>query len=108
VRLNAMLEREQARLIPAEKERIGKMLAVVAKMIGAPIPDAETLALYIRFLGEYPQDLIDQMGEYVIRHHKYNTFPRVADFEEPVREQLFWRKQAVKETIETRKMYCLD
>ena len=108
MRLNAMLEREQARLIPAEKERIGKMLAVVAKMIGAPIPDSETLALYIRFLSEYPQDLIDQMGEYVIRHHKYNTFPRVADFEEPVREQLFWRKQAVKETIETRKMYCLD
>jgi hypothetical protein len=100
-----MLADVEQQLRPAEKDRIGKMLAVVAQMIGAPIPTPNVIAMYIGFLSEYPQDLIDEMGTYVIRHHKFNTYPRVADFEEPVRQTMLNRKRALKETLQARKDY---
>lgn len=102
-----MLNRAHQQLEPTDKERVGKMLAVVAKMIGAPIPDPEVISMYIGILSEYPNDLIDMMGKHVIRTHKYNTFPRVADFEASVRDLLQIRQRNLKETIETRKWYGL-
>jgi hypothetical protein len=42
-----MLADVEQQLRPAEKDRIGKMLAVVAQMIGAPIPTPNVIAMYI-------------------------------------------------------------
>lgn len=101
-RLDQMLVTSTERIKPADKDRIGKMLAVVASMIGAPIPSPTVLSNYIQFLSEYPQDLIDIMGKHVIDTHRYNTFPRVADFVEPVKELLWARQRNLKDLRQTR------
>ena len=100
-----MLEKSTERLTPANKDRIGKMLAVVATMIGAPIPSSNVLSNYIQFLSEYPQDLIDIAGKHVVETHRYNTYPRVADFIEPVKELLWARQRNMKDLRQTRVDY---
>ena len=107
-RLDLMLTNAEKQLKPADRKRIAQMLAVVAEMIGAPMPSEGALAMYIQILGDYPQDLVDMAGKHVIRHHKYNTFPRLADFEEPVRDLLRMRQQNLKETHDARRDYLKE
>lgn len=72
------------------------MLAVVAGMIGCPTPPTAVLAKYIDMLTEYPADLIEYSGDFVLRRHKWNTFPKVAEFIEPITEEYHERTKHLK------------
>jgi hypothetical protein len=96
--LDATLEREAKDLEPATNEQVGKMLAVVAGMIGCPIPPTPVLAKYIEMLTEYPADLIEDAGTFVLKRHKWNTFPKVAEFIEPLLEEYHERRTAYRLT----------
>ena len=74
------------------------MLAVVAGMIGCPIPDTAILTKYIEMLTEYPFDLVDEAGTHVLKRHKWNTFPKVAEFIEPIIEEYHERRAAYRQT----------
>ena len=96
--LDAALEREAKDLEGANSEQVGKMLAVVAGMIGCPIPPTPVLAKYIQMLTEYPADLIEEAGTFVLKRHKWNTFPKVAEFIEPLLEEYHERQAKHRQT----------
>jgi hypothetical protein len=96
--LDAALERERESLECATNEQVGKMLAVVAGMIGCPIPPTPVLAKYIEMLTEYPADLVEYAGTFVLKRHKWNTFPKVAEFIEPLLEEYHGRRAAYRLT----------
>ena len=96
--LDKCLEREIKDLEPATHDEIGKMLAVVAGMIGCPIPPTPVLAKYIEMLTKYPADLMDQAGNFVLKRHKWNTYPKVAEFIEPIIEEFHERRAALYQT----------
>ena len=97
--LDATLKSEAKDLEGANSEQVGKMLAVVAGMIGCPIPPTPVLAKYIQMLTKYPPDLIEMAGTSVLKRHKWNTFPKVAEFIEPLLEEYHERQAAYRQTI---------
>jgi hypothetical protein len=96
--LDAALEREAKDLEGASIDQVGHMLAVVAGMIGCPIPPPPVLAKYIEMLTEYPADLVEIGGTFVLKRHKWNTFPKVAEFIEPLLEEYHERQAAYRQT----------
>jgi hypothetical protein len=81
------------------------MLSVVAGMIGCSLPPSPVAAKYIEMLSVYPPDLVDEAGNDVLERHKWNTFPRVAEFIEPMKEMYDLRKQALRDIEKTMKFY---
>jgi hypothetical protein len=76
------------------------MLSVCAAMIQCPIPPQIVITKYIEILCEYPPDLIDIAGREVIKKHKWNNFPKVAEFIDEIKELYFLRKETKRKTEE--------
>ena len=103
--LDLMLIKNQRQLEPCSKGHVAKMLSVVAGMIGCSLPPSPVAAKYIEMLSVYPPDLVDEAGNDVLERHKWNTFPRVAEFIEPMKEMYNLRKQALRDIEKTMKFY---
>ncbi len=73
-------------LKPSTTKHVSKMLAVVAAMLSCAIPPTPVLAKYIELLHIYPPDLIEISGNIVIIEYRWNSFPKVADFIRPIRD----------------------
>jgi len=89
-----LVEREQAKLKkyddmlePAGNDYVQKMLTTIAVTLNVDLPQREGLAMYFKMLSEYPRSLLQQSGMTVLETHKYNTFPKPADFINPIRDE---------------------
>jgi len=89
-------------------EEVAKMLSVVSAMIGCEIPPTAVLAKYIEMLSEFPADLIEIAGNEVLRKHKWNNFPKLAEFIEPVEELLKARQLVLRSTKQAMKIYGVE
>tara|TARA_R110002126_G_scaffold284837_2_gene434790 strand:+ start:1295 stop:1732 length:438 start_codon:yes stop_codon:yes gene_type:complete len=96
---DANLAKLNKELEPSTTEGIGKMLAVVTAVIGCPMPDQAVLAKYIEMLSKYPPDLIKLSGDTVMKTHKWNNFPKVAEFIEVMAHKYSLRQHALKHTM---------
>jgi len=85
--LIAGLERQAETIKQTSNEEVAQMLAVVAATIGSELPHVSVLAKYIQLLAKYPGDLVEYAGISVLEKHKWNNFPRVAEFIEPIKEE---------------------
>ena len=85
-------------LRPTHPDEVSKMLQVVAGMIGCPIPEPVVISQYIKILSEYPTDLLDLSQTAVIKTHKWNNFPKVADFCYHMEELLQMRRRMLQDT----------
>jgi len=84
------------KLRTSTSDEVAKMLAVVAATIGCEIPPMAVLAKYIDLLGRYSPDLLDYAGDQVLRNHKWNNFPKVAEFIGYIKDEHndFWHHHA--------------
>ncbi len=87
-------------LRPTHPDDVSKMLQVVAGMIGCPIPEPVVISQYIKILSEYPADLLDLSQTAIIKTHKWNNFPKVADFCYHMEEMLQIRRRMLRDTQE--------
>jgi hypothetical protein len=99
------LEKHSQNLRTSSSDHVAEMLSVIAATIGCELPPVVVLAKYIDMLMEFPPDLIDIAGHAVLRRHKWNNFPRVAEFIEHIEELYQERQENLRHTQLTMKAY---
>lgn len=92
-------DKDKKALVPSSAEQVAQMLAVVAATIGCDIPVTAVLAKYIELLRDYPPDLIEKAGNTVLKKHKWNNFPKIAEFIEPIEEIYNIRRESLRHTL---------
>ena len=77
------------RLIPAGAKAVVRILDRLAAHY-AVRRDAESFAIvaedWTRILGDYPADLLETAYDHILRTHKFNILPTIADFVDAVAE----------------------
>jgi hypothetical protein len=101
------LQAEQS-LTPIEPEYLQKVLSVTAATLQCPLPPATVLGQYMKMLGRYPKDLVEMATDEIVRQHKWNTFPRIADWCSKMDELLETRKRNAMEVEQTIAMWNGD
>ena len=89
-------------------EQVARMLAVVGATIGCPMPPAAVLAKYITMLTRYPPDLIDYAGNCVLEVHKWNTFPKIAEFIDHMKDHHASRRESHISTMQAMARYQIE
>tara|TARA_R110000824_G_scaffold232613_2_gene420725 strand:- start:309 stop:656 length:348 start_codon:yes stop_codon:yes gene_type:complete len=94
------LQKLQNRIKPALRQDIQKELMIVGKLLNIPIekyPDNEAFEGWITILEEYPIDLIKMASKNILKTHKYQNFPLIAEFTLFMDDLLKERKKAIHE-----------
>ena len=90
--INAALEEIDAQLLPATMERIKQIITRLMMHFPAPAGELKQSIFsdYAAMLQGYPEDLLCAAYQHVMKHHKYNSLPKIADllsFMEPEMNQ---------------------
>jgi len=103
--LDHILQRDTERLRASSETSVAEMLAVVAGMIQCPLPPTVVISKYIQMLSEFPQDLLEISMNHVMKTHKWNNFPKLAEFVEVMQPTLNERQQDLRSTKDTIRWY---
>jgi len=80
-------EKYTFQLRPSTNDDVAKMLAVIAATIGCPIPPTPVIAKYIEILRTYSPEMLEYAGNEILKKHKWNNFPKIAEFVEQIKEE---------------------
>ncbi len=103
--LDHIFKRDSERIRASTEGSVAEILSVVAAMIGCPVPATVVISKYIQILSKYPHDLLELSAEHVLKNHKWNNFPKVAEFVEPIQEIFTNRQIDFRETKKIIKTY---
>jgi hypothetical protein len=93
------------KLAPAGADHVTKILTIITAMIACPVPAKAVITKYIQFLMVYPADLLDMASDHILKKHKWNNFPKLAEFIEPMEELYSLRLSEQKRLL---KMHNLE
>ena len=80
VDLAKAIEQAEARLAPSTPAAVGEMIFLVREGLDVPAPTDKGLQIFLRVLDQIPADLLPLATKRVLETHRYNTYPKPADF----------------------------
>jgi hypothetical protein len=83
--IKAVYHTEVERLKGGAPDQIGKQLAIVREVLNVEGPGEQAARVYLRLLQQVPADLLGTMTRRVLETHRYNSFPKPADFLEAIK-----------------------
>tara|TARA_R100001594_G_scaffold144211_1_gene193027 strand:- start:4434 stop:4994 length:561 start_codon:yes stop_codon:yes gene_type:complete len=103
--LDAWEKRDIEKLQPSTHENVVRNLKVVAGFLRCDLPENTILKEYIKFLADYPNDLLEYACEQVVKSYKWSDFPKIADFVQHMESEFQFRKISYKETLKARERW---
>lgn len=78
--INDHITHWQSIMLPADPKYIGTAIEMCASTFGCDVPNELGLSIYKKILAKYPQCIIEQYTEELIKTYKYRRLPVPADF----------------------------